>query len=70
VKQAFSPYRKLSGPPINIVQFQGDHFSRPKAEACKEKKNRIVTTTNGGSAIAGFEKGFELIGFKVLWHFG
>ena len=39
VKQAFTPYRKLSGPPINIVQFQGDHFSRPKAEACEERES-------------------------------
>jgi hypothetical protein len=67
-KHAFPSHSELSGSPVDIVQFQGDHLPGSKPQACEEKKYRMISSPNRSRAIAGVEKTFYLLKLEVFGH--
>ena len=70
VKHAFPSHRELSGSPVDIVQFQGDHLSGSKPEPCEEKKHRVISPSDRGGPITAVEKAFDLVGLEEFGYIG
>jgi hypothetical protein len=53
------------GPPIDIVEFQGDHFACAEPQAGQKQYHCTIAATDRRAAVAGLDDPFDIIRLKV-----
>jgi hypothetical protein len=66
---SLATYREYTGPPVDIVEFQGDYFACSQPQAGQEKHDCVITTTNRCTAIASMDDPFDFFRLKVPRNF-
>ena len=62
-------HREHTGPPIDIVQFQGDDFARSEPQSSQKQKECIIPATDRGAPIASLDQPLDFMRLKVLRQF-
>jgi hypothetical protein len=66
---SFPTHREYSGPPVNIIEYQGHYFACSQPQSGQEKNDCIITTTDRSIPIASMEDPFDFFYLKIPWHF-
>ena len=65
-----APYLQLAGSPVDVIEFQGDHFARPQPQASQQENNGVVTAGDDGVPLAGTDDPFDFFGREVFRQLG
>ena len=70
VMASLAPHLQLAGPPIDVIEFQGDHLARPQPQAGQQENDGAITAGDGAVPLASADDPFDLFGREVLRQFG
>jgi hypothetical protein len=67
---SLAPHLQHAGPPIDVIEFQGDHLARPQSQAGQQENDGVITTGDGGVPLASADDLFDLFRREVLRQLG
>ena len=70
VLASLAPHLQLAGPPIDVIEFQGDHLARPQPQAGQQEEDGAIAAGGGAVPLASTDDPFDLFGGEVLRQFG
>ena len=70
VLASLAPHLQLAGPPIDVIEFQGDHLARPQPQAGQQEDDGAITAGGGAVPLASVDDPFDLFRREVLRQFG
>jgi hypothetical protein len=70
VRVSFPPHLEHAGPPVDIIEFQGDHFAGPQSQAGQQENDGKITAGDGGVPLASVDDQFDFFWLEVLRHIG
>src|SRR5262249_24859225 len=48
VRAPLAPHLQHAGPPVDVLEFQGDHFAGPQSQAGQQENDGLITAGDGG----------------------
>jgi hypothetical protein len=70
VVTSLATHRKHSGPPIDIVEFQGDDLTCTQPQAGQEQKDCVITAADRGAPITSLDDPLDLVLLNVPGQLG
>ena len=70
VRASLAPHLQHAGPPVDVIEFQGDHFAGPQPQAGQQEDDGMITAGDGGVPLASADDPFDFFRREVLRHLG
>ena len=70
VRAALPPHLQHAGPPVDIIEFQGDHLAGPQSQAGQQENDGVITAGDGRVPLASVDDPFDFFRLEVLRHLG
>jgi hypothetical protein len=70
VRAPLAPHLQHAGPPVDVLEFQGDHFAGPQSQSGQQENDGMITAGDGVIPLAGVDDPFDFFRREVLGDLG
>jgi hypothetical protein len=70
VLASLAPHLQLAGPPIDVIELQGEDLARPQPQAGQKEEDGAIAAVGAVVPLASTDDPFDLFGGEVLRQFG
>ena len=66
VLASLAPHLQLAGPPIDVIEFQGENLARPQPQAGQKEEDGAITAGGAVVPLASTDDPFDLFGVRYF----